>query len=76
MVGPMSILYQTTNVRVEVQEGASTARMTAVAVNQHMRAGQVMEPVAPQLSWNICTTSTWWRRATGSGRLRTGDAPL
>ena len=40
--GHMDTLHLLTNVRIDVQEGASTARVTAYGLNQHHRPGQAM----------------------------------
>ena len=45
-VGPMDTQHLITNIRIDVEEGADTAHMTAMALAQHYRAGQGREPDA------------------------------
>ena len=42
-VGPMDTQHLITNIRIDVEEGADTAHMTAMALAQHYRAGQGRE---------------------------------
>ncbi|KAL6243088.1 hypothetical protein RBB50_010188 [Rhinocladiella similis] len=48
-VGPMDTTHAISNVRVNVEEGASTATLTAYAVAQHFKAGEGFDPTSPNL---------------------------
>ena len=46
--GPMDTTHMLSNVRVNLEEGASTASLTAYALVQHARAGEGIDPESPK----------------------------
>ncbi|KIW09831.1 hypothetical protein PV08_11932 [Exophiala spinifera] len=48
-VGPMDTTHAISNVRVNLEQGASTATMTAYAVAQHFKAGEGADATSPNL---------------------------
>lgn len=48
-VGPMDTHHLTTNIRIDLKDGADTAYMTANALNQHYAAGESLKPDAKYL---------------------------
>lgn len=47
-VGPMDTTHMTSNVRVDIKDGADTAFLTAYALGQHCPPGKGKEPDAPK----------------------------
>lgn len=43
-VSPMDTQHLSSSIRIDVKEGADTARLTASALGQHFRAGEGREP--------------------------------
>jgi hypothetical protein len=49
LVGPMDTLHQLSNIRIEIEDSTSTARLTCYAVAQHCPPGKGNEPDGPKL---------------------------
>ena len=49
-VGPMMTHHNISNVRVDVEDGADTASMSAYAIAQHKRPEEGLDPKAPHLT--------------------------
>lgn len=71
VVGPMDTQHQTTSLRVEVEDGASTAHLTAWALNQHFRAGQGMVPGSPFLLVGHSYDIDLIKESSGQWRMQT-----
>ncbi len=49
IIGPMDTQHLTSNIRIDVADGASTAYMTAYGQNQHFRPGEALNPTSKGL---------------------------
>ena len=49
LIGPLDTQHNNSGIRIDLREGASTARLTCNALNQHFRAGEGHKPGAAHL---------------------------
>lgn len=75
-VAPMDTHHQVSNFRIDVQEGASTARLTAYALAQHYRAGEGMVPDAPSLLAGGFYHIEAVKTADGSWKIKSWDVEI
>jgi hypothetical protein len=71
LVGPMDTQHMLGAIRVDVQDGASTARVTAMGQNQHFRAGQGTVAGAPHLLAGVLNECEVVKDGSGQWKMKT-----